>query len=163
MLEENLTRDIRPLPLEIKRLKSLAIWMDSKFTIPGTQLSFGLDPLLNLIPGLGQGVDVFISLYIVFALYKNGASGALVGKMLWNALLDSLVSAIPFVGYIFDFAFKANKRNILLAEEYYTSGLHSGRGVRYFLPFIVLFLFGIIVIGLITYYLTTFVFHLIVG
>jgi len=163
MSEISDTKDLRPIPLEIKRLKTLAKWMDSKFTIPGTTSTFGLDPLLNLVPGLGQAVDVFISLYIVFALYKNGTSGALVGKMLWNALIDSIVGAIPIVGYVFDFAFKANKRNLLLAEEYYSSGLHQGSGIKYFLPFIILFALAMIFIGIMAYYVSSFLFHLIIG
>lgn len=156
-------KEFLSLPPEIVRLKSLAKWMDSKFTIPGTSYTFGLDPILNLIPGFGQGIDILISLYIVYALYKNGTSGALVGKMVWNVLLDSVVGAIPIVGYIFDFAFKANKRNLILAEEYYSAGLHKGTGVVYFLPFVLLFLLALAIIFTITYYLTTFVFNYLAG
>lgn len=163
MSEGIVHKEALSLPPEIVRLKLLANWMDSKFTIPGTAFTFGLDPLLNLIPGLGQGVDVFVSFYIVYALFRNGTSGALVGKMLWNVLLDSIVGAIPIIGYIFDFAFKANKRNLLLAEEYYGSGLHKGSGVKYFLPLILLFLFALITIFVITYYISVFLFHLLVG
>lgn len=138
----------KPLPKEFEKISQLVNLMDSKFSIPGTKYRFGIDPLLNLIPGAGQAIDLFISGYIALALFRNGTSGKLTGKMLWNILLDSLVGSIPILGTFFDFAFKANRRNLKLAHEYYETGKHQGSGVIYFAPFIlaVFALFAIIII-----------------
>jgi hypothetical protein len=59
---------------------------------------------------------------------KHGASGKIVVKMLLNVLVDLLVGAIPLLGWVFDFYFKANDRNIKLLNEHYLEGKHTGSG-----------------------------------
>ncbi len=122
----------------LRDIEKLARLMDSQFKIG--KFRFGLDPIINLFPILGDSITVIISLFIVFTMYKYGASGKLVIKMMLNVLIDAIVGAIPFLGWIFDFYFKANEKNILLLKEHYVEGKHRGSGIDIlFIIFIVFF------------------------
>ncbi|MFZ1529009.1 MAG: DUF4112 domain-containing protein, partial [Ferruginibacter sp.] len=92
--------------------------MDEEFSIGGFR--FGLDPILNFIPVAGDLAGYLVSASLILTILKHGASGKLVLKMMANATLDALVGAIPLLGWVFDFAFKANTRNVKLLNEYYT-------------------------------------------
>lgn len=86
--------------------------MDDRFKIPGTNTRVGLDGLIGLIPGVGDGLAMLFSLYIVFEARRLGLSFSTVMLMLWNIILDTVVGSIPALGDFFDFAFKANRRNM---------------------------------------------------
>ena len=109
----------------VERISNL---MDSRFVIPGTRIRFGLDPLLSLIPGLGDLAGYIISSVLIYTMYNHGASQKLVVKMALNATLDALFGAIPIVGTVFDLFFKANDRNLRLLKEHYEEGKHQGSG-----------------------------------
>ena len=130
----------------ISNLESLAKLMDSQFKIPGTNIKFGLDSLIGLVPGVGDFSTFLVSGYMVVVLAKNGASGFVLARMALNILIDALVGAIPVLGDIFDVAFKANQRNIKLMREHYVEGRHRGGAWKIVLP--LLFIIFIIIIGL---------------
>jgi len=102
--------------------------MDDKFRIRGTRLRFGLDPVINLIPFLGDIIGFGIAFLLVIVMWRNGASRKLVMLMLINVIVDLTIGAIPIIGNMFDFFFKANKKNIVLLREYYHEGKHQGKG-----------------------------------
>ncbi len=106
----------------------LANLMDSRFSLPGTRFRFGLDPILGLIPGVGDAVSLAISGVLISYMYRHGASRKAMIKMIGNALLDTLIGSIPVLGNIFDFAYKANERNIRIMKEHYQEGKHQGSG-----------------------------------
>jgi hypothetical protein len=81
-------------------------------------LTIGLDGLLGLIPGVGDLTSGAISIYIVLQAAKRGVPPVVITKMLFNVGLDTILGVIPVVGDIFDFAFKANQRNIKLFHSY---------------------------------------------
>lgn len=110
--------------------------LDSKFKVPGTNMTFGIDPLIGLVPGAGDVVTYVMSALLIIAMFQKGASGKLVMKMLGNAALDMLVGSIPILGTIFDFTYKANDRNVRLFNEYHDEGKHKGTGLGYILLFI---------------------------
>ncbi len=122
----------------ISNVESMAKWMDSKFTIPGTNFKFGLDALIGLIPGAGDFATLFVSGYMISILARNGASGFVVARMALNIVLDALLGSIPILGDIFDVAFKANIRNMNLMREHYVEGRHKGGAWRVVLPVMVL-------------------------
>jgi hypothetical protein len=142
----------KPLPPQLQHIARLVKLMDSQFRIPGTNFSFGIDPLLNFIPGLGWAIDFGISFYLFFAMIRNGASGRSVSKMLLNIGIDSLVGAIPVIGNIFDFAFKANRRNFNIAVEHFEEGKHQGTGWEIWLPILVFVLIFLALIAVFSYY-----------
>ncbi len=102
--------------------------MDDKFSLPGTRFRFGLDPLINLVPFLGDIIGFAVSLVLVYVMWRNGASRKLVMLMLINIVVDLTIGAIPVIGNVFDFFFKANKKNIILLREFYYEGKHQGKG-----------------------------------
>lgn len=113
---------------EMKYLKKFANLLDSKFRIPGTDITFGIDPLLGLIPWLGDIIGYIFSALLLFAAFRKGVRGEILLKMLGNIGLDALVGMIPVLGTIFDFAYKANDRNYKLLNEFVEEDKHSGSG-----------------------------------
>lgn len=101
----------------LDRLKRFAGLMDSRFQVPGTGIRFGLDPLLGLIPGVGDAATAAASFWIVYESRELGASVGLVARMLGNIAVDFIVGAVPLLGDLFDVRFKANRRNVALLEE----------------------------------------------
>jgi len=89
----------------IKNLDFLAKLMDSQFRIPGTNIRFGLDALIGLVPGAGDIAGFLISGYIIAVLAKNGASGFVLARITLNIFIDSLVGSIPILGDLFDVSF----------------------------------------------------------
>ena len=102
--------------------------MDEKFRLGRGRFRFGLDPLINLVPFFGDIIGFAVSFMLVLVMWRNGASRKVVMLMVINVILDTTIGAIPVVGHVFDFFFKANTKNILLLREYYYQGKHQGRG-----------------------------------
>ncbi|MEM0984120.1 MAG: DUF4112 domain-containing protein [Planctomycetota bacterium] len=101
----------------IARARRLASVLDTQFTIPGTPIRFGLDPILGLLPVAGDTITAIMGLYPIFEARRLGVRWPVILKMLLNLGLDWLVGLIPLVDLIFDVAFKANVRNLKLLEE----------------------------------------------
>lgn len=131
--------------------------LDSQFKIPGTKLSFGIDPIIGIIPGAGDVVTYIMSALLIIAMFQRGASGKLVMKMAGNAALDMLVGSIPVLGTIFDFTYKANDRNVKLFREYHDDGKHKGTGLGYILLFIGIIVALLVISVGIAFYLIRFI------
>src|SRR4051795_6618982 len=86
----SLSRDDR-----IARIDALAALLDTAFVIPGTQIRFGLDALIGLVPGIGDAVTTALSLYIVREARALGAPRLLVARMIANVALDGVIGAVP--------------------------------------------------------------------
>ena len=100
--------------------------LDNQFRIPGTQIRFGLDSLVGLIPYVGDVVPFLVGGILVIIMYRKGTSGRLVFKMLGNIWVDGMVGTIPLLGDIFDFRYRANRRNVDLMKEHLEEGRHRG-------------------------------------
>lgn len=130
----------------IANLDVLAKLMDSQFKIPGTNIKFGLDALIGLLPGAGDFVTFLVSGYMIIFLARNGANGFVLARMTLNILVDALIGSIPILGDIFDVGFKANQRNMKLLREHYVEGRHRGSAWKLIIP--VLFILLLFIIGL---------------
>jgi hypothetical protein len=102
----------------LAQVKWLATLMDDAFRIPGTPLRFGWDSVLGFFPGFGDVLTSALSLLIVHHAWQTGASKLTLARMLGNVGLDFVIGAIPLVGDLFDFAFKANRKNARLLEQH---------------------------------------------
>ena len=122
---------------QVARLSKL---MDKQFSIPGTNFRFGLDGILGLIPGIGDISTFAVSCYLLTLMAKNGASGYVMARMVLNVLIDAIVGSIPFIGDLFDFAFKANTRNMRLMQEHFVEGRHRGGAWKVIVPIIIILL-----------------------
>ncbi|MDB5227495.1 MAG: hypothetical protein JWN78_1688 [Bacteroidota bacterium] len=117
---------VKPVPPQLQNVARFVKLMDSQFQIPGTKISFGLDPLIGLIPGLGDLIDYAISALLLIAMVRNGADGKVVARMILNISIDGIVGLIPVLGRFFDFFYKANRKNLVLATEHFGEGRHRG-------------------------------------
>ena len=112
----------------LRWVERIARLMDSQFQLPGTRFRFGLDPLLGLLPIVGDLSSTAVSVALLLTMLRHGASGAVVVRMAFNILLDTVVGAIPILGNLFDFAYKSNERNVALLRRHYAEGRHTGSG-----------------------------------
>ena len=103
----------------IARIDALSRLFDTAFMVPGTNIRFGLDALIGLVPGIGDLITTALSLYIVNEARALGAPSLLVVRMLANVALDGVVGAVPLFGDVFDVAFRANRRNLALLREHF--------------------------------------------
>jgi hypothetical protein len=104
----------------------LAHWLDSRFVIPGTDIRFGLDALIGLVPGIGDSATALLGCYIVARAAALGAPKRLLLRMGWNLLVDFLVGTIPVLGDIFDVTYRANLRNAALLREHLARAERAG-------------------------------------
>jgi len=102
---------------EVRSSNALARLLDTAVRIPGTNIRLGLDAVLGLIPGAGDAVGALLSSYIILAAARQGASRAVLLRMIGNVAIDSVIGAIPVLGDIFDVAFKSNVRNAALLDR----------------------------------------------
>lgn len=114
------SRQVSPQALEAarSRVRGLANWLDAAFRIPGTRIRIGLEPIIGLIPMVGDVIGLLLSASIVFEAVRIGAPGAVILRMLLNLALDALIGLIPVLGDLFDFGYKANLRNSRLLEQH---------------------------------------------
>jgi hypothetical protein len=102
----------------IARIDTLATLLDTALVLPGTNVRFGLDALLGLIPGIGDVITTAMALYIVHEARQLGAPGHVIARMLANVALDGMVGAVPVLGDAFDVMWRSNRRNMRLLQEW---------------------------------------------
>lgn len=109
----NLTREQR-----VARLEALAKLLDVAFILPGTNIRYGIDGLIGLIPVVGDVITTAISLWLVREARAIGAPWHITARMLGNVALDGAVGIVPFVGDAFDVVFRANVRNVKMLRKW---------------------------------------------
>ena len=102
----------------LARLEALARMMDGAVTIPGTNIRMGLDGLIGLLPVAGDLISGLVSSYLIWEARQLGASRWVIGRMMANTALDTLVGAVPVVGDAFDVLFRANMKNMALLRRH---------------------------------------------
>lgn len=101
----------------LEEVEKFVTLLDSQFVIPGTDVRFGLDAIVGLVPGLGDAVALLASAYVYKRLTELDLGPVTRARMVGNILIDAVVGAVPVVGDIFDVAFRANQRNLELARK----------------------------------------------
>ena len=102
----------------VQLLRRVARTLDSAVPVPGTSFRFGLDPILGLIPGVGDLVSPLFTLGILFQARDLGIPRVVQLRMIFNVAIDVLTGFVPLIGDLFDFAWKANNRNMALLERH---------------------------------------------
>ena len=105
-------------------MAAIARIMDTVFVIPGTNIRFGLDPLIGLIPGLGDAAGAAVSTFLLIQGGRAGAPKIVLARMALNVLINAALGAVPVLGDAFSVWFKSNVRNLALLER------HVGTGVQ---------------------------------
>ncbi|MEO8198991.1 MAG: DUF4112 domain-containing protein [Gemmatimonadota bacterium] len=104
--------------MSLQRIQKLAWLLDNSIPIPGTRIRIGLDPIIGLIPGIGDVAGGVFSAYIVIEAARLGASNNTLFRMCWNVLIEVVFGTIPVLGDIFDAGWKGNAKNISLLERH---------------------------------------------
>jgi hypothetical protein len=109
----NLTREQR-----LARLEAIAKLLDVAFILPGTNIRYGIDGLIGLIPVIGDLITTAISLWLVREARALGTPWHITARMLANVALDGAVGIVPLAGDAFDVMFRANVRNVRLLKRW---------------------------------------------
>src|SRR5665213_1180939 len=104
-------------------LRSLEIFLDEAFRIPGTNFRFGVDGIIGLVPGLGDVLAGMLSMIIPIAAWMRGVPYVTLVRMVVNVGIGVLVGSVPIAGDVFDVIWKANRRNYSLLQRH----LHEPR------------------------------------
>ena len=124
--------------------KWLAAIMDEFIRVPGTTFKFGLDPLIGLVPGLGDTSSALISAFALIQAARRGVPKILLARMSLNILINELVGTIPVLGDAFSFWFKSNARNYEIIKNHIATPGRSRRSDWVFI-IAVLITLGVIV------------------
>jgi hypothetical protein len=121
MAQSRVTRIRQLTPGQTQRLEALrqvSRLLDSALVVPGTSYRIGLDPILGLVPGLGDLVSPLFTVFILWQGRDLRLPRVVQLRMLFNVGIDTLVGMIPVVGDLFDFAWKSNNKNLALLDRY---------------------------------------------
>ena len=99
-------------------LRNISELLDSAFVVPGTTYRIGLDPIIGLVPILGDLASPLFTIGVLWQGRDLGIPKVIQLRMIFNAAIDALIGAIPLVGDLFDFAWKSNKMNLALLERH---------------------------------------------
>jgi hypothetical protein len=114
----------------LERLDALGRVLDSAITIPGTNVTMGLDAALGLIPVVGDAITTALGSYIIWEARRLGVSNFTLARMAGNTALDATLGSIPIVGDVFDVAFRSNRKNIALLKRHLEKhGVRDGRTI----------------------------------
>ena len=145
----NFDKDVFP-PGDGKRSTAsvVASLMDDFIRIPGTDIRFGLDPILGLFHGLGDMVASLVGVAIMGEASRRGVSRMALVTMALNILANAAVGSIPVVGDVFSVWFKSNRRNHDLLQKALSTEVSPAereKAVRNASRFAVLLIAGVIV------------------
>ncbi|MDB5047399.1 MAG: hypothetical protein JWO30_470 [Fibrobacteres bacterium] len=109
-------------------LEALAWLLDSSIPVPGTGFRVGLDSLIGLIPVIGDAIGAILSTYILVMSARMGVPRVTLLRMGFNITLEAVVGVVPLAGDLFDFAWKANRRNVALLRAHAENPSQARRG-----------------------------------
>jgi len=122
--------------------------MDEFLRLPGTKFRFGLDPIIGLLPGLGDTASAIVSALALIQAARRGVPKILLVRMSLNILINELVGIIPGIGDAFSFWFKSNTRNYRLLQEHIGRPTRSRKSDWVFVGLVLGLLFVIVCAGL---------------
>ena len=131
-------------------LRRWSILLDSAFRVPGTRMTFGLDPLLGLIPGLGDLTTPLFAALLLLHAVRMKLPRVVQLRMVLNAVIDLVIGVVPVVGDLLDFGWKANVKNLALLERCAHPGSRATAGDWLFVLIVVGLLVAAAVIPLVT-------------
>ena len=152
-------RASEPLPVRDQWMEHLANLMDGAIRVG--PWSVGLDPIIGLVPGIGDVIGALISMVIVARAVQAGIPRVAIARMVTNIAIDTFVGSIPIFGDAFDFAYKSNLKNLRIYEDSLRRGRRSA--ARHWTFFLLLFAALAAGMALLAYGLVSFVHRLVLG
>lgn len=104
--------------IRLRRLRLIAWWMDRSIPVGG-RLRIGLDPLIGLLPGIGDWLGAGVSLWMIYEAIRLGLPLSVLARMGVNVAVEAAFGSVPLLGDVFDAAWQANQRNYALIEAHY--------------------------------------------
>jgi hypothetical protein len=114
-----------------QRIAFLRRWsrlMDSAYRVPGTSIRFGWDPIVGLVPGVGDVATASFAVTVLYHAYRLGVPGVVLIRMMLNALIDLAAGLVPMAGDLADIAWKSNSANLALLERHERPGVKPTSG-----------------------------------
>jgi hypothetical protein len=127
-----------------RRFAAVSRVMDELVAIPGTSVRVGLDPILGLVPVVGDAIAAVVGFWLIAEAARYGVPRIVVGRMVVNTLVDLVVGAIPVLGDVFDVVSRSNSRNLALFRRHALDPAASTRGERLALVGVVVVLVGLL-------------------
>ena len=103
----------------LDRLDSLSRLLDIAFTVPGTNIRFGTEAIMRLVPGIGDAAASALSCLILYEAHRLGVPRRVMIRMAGNVAIEAAAGAVPVIGDLFDVAFRANRRNVRILREHF--------------------------------------------
>jgi hypothetical protein len=120
-------------------------WLDEYFRIPGTNLRIGLDPIISLVPGVGDFLASSVSLVTIIESVRTGVPITVITRMGFNMVLNAVIGAVPIIGPAFSAFYKSNTRNLGILQRWQAGDHHAVvHGSRRVLIAVVLLLFMVL-------------------
>ena len=146
MRKGRVTRLRRLTPEQERRLAGLrriADLLDNAFLVPGTSYRVGLDPIVGVLPVLGDLISPLFTIGMLLQARQLGVPKVVQTRMLINVAIDALVGSVPVLGDLFDFAWKANARNLELLELHAREERRGSRGDYAFVTLMIALVIGL--------------------
>jgi hypothetical protein len=103
----------------LKRIDVLSQLFDNAFILPGTNVRFGIEALLRLVPGIGDVAASALSAYLLYEAHRLEVPSHIFARLAANVAIEGVVGAVPLIGDFFDVGFKANRRNLKILKSYF--------------------------------------------
>jgi uncharacterized protein DUF4112 len=103
----------------LKRIDVLSQLFDTAFILPGTNVRFGIEAILRLVPGIGDVAASALSAYLLYEAHRLEVPGHIFARLTANVAIEGIIGAVPLVGDLFDVGFKANRRNLKILKNYF--------------------------------------------
>jgi Domain of unknown function (DUF4112) len=127
-----------------RRFSAVSRVMDELVAVPGTSIRVGLDPLVGLVPVVGDAISAAVGFWLIAEATRFGIPRIVVGRMVANTVVDLAVGAIPFLGDLFDVVSRSNSRNLALFRRHALDPTASTRGERVALAGLVILVVGLL-------------------
>ena len=143
-----------------RRIGRITHALDELVAVPGTPVKVGLDPVVGLIPVVGDAVAAFAGLWVIGEAARFGIPRIVLGRMVVNLVVDLAIGAIPLLGDLFDIVFRSNSRNLAMFRRHALDPDASTRGEQAFFVGLFVLLVGLdwlllMAVGAVWEFLTT--------
>jgi hypothetical protein len=127
-----------------RRIERVTHALDELIGIPGTPIKVGLDPIVGLIPVVGDAVAGVVGAWVIGEAARFGIPRVVLARMVVNLVVDLAIGAIPLLGDLYDVAFRSNSRNLALFRRHALEPDASTRGDQAFFAGLALLVIGVL-------------------
>jgi hypothetical protein len=103
----------------LDRIDALSKLFDTAFILPGTNIRFGVEAVMRLVPGIGDAAASALSCYLLYEAHRLEVPSHVFARLVANVAIEGAVGAIPVLGDLFDVGFRANRRNVKILKEHF--------------------------------------------